>query len=192
MSREFSNHDSNDSPPTEDKAPWRGDFLEMHNVIRDTLADPKLNLESKESAAQKITMAISESVGGRIIYVPLGYKMVRSQRNLEIYRALRDGTATARSLAISHDLSVATIYQVAANMQMKLGESVSSDCTSPYFQRAANRRRNKEIRDAIRLNIATPRELAKKYGLTLTHIRWIAGKPETQSTTDTSPQEQNQ
>lgn len=191
MSRESSKPNPDDFPPNEDKAPWSGDFLEIHNVIRDTLADPNFDLENKESSALKITSALSESVGGRIIYIPLGYKMVRSQRNLAIYKALRDGTATARNLAITYDLSVASVYQVAANMRMKLGEPVNSDCTSPYFQRAANRIRNKEIRDAIRLNLATPRELSKKYGLTLTHIRWIVGKSENQSQTDMPPQEEN-
>lgn len=189
MSRESSGSDSDGLPPVKDKLPWRGDFLELHNAILDTLADSKVDLGDKDNAALLIATAISDAMGGRVLYIPIGYKTVISNRNLAIYSALRDGTATARDLAISHDLSVSTVYQVAANMKMKLGETDEGNSTSPYFQRVANRRRNKEILDAIRLNLATPRELSKKYGVSLGHIRWIAGKLKAEPLTEIPPQE---
>lgn len=94
---------------------WTGSALNLFSSIEEALTEAQKQDSSPAFLASEVVTGLSKVFGGRVLYIPIGYRYEREQRNREIY-ALLEGGMSVRDLAKKYRLSFTTIYEIIAKL----------------------------------------------------------------------------
>jgi Mor family transcriptional regulator len=101
-------------------AAWEGTALKLFKSIENSITDALEEGSTPEHLASEVITGLSRYFGGRVIYIPKGFKYGREQRNKEIYCAWKNDIPIS-DLSKKHGLTSATTYEIVANFAKEEG-----------------------------------------------------------------------
>ena len=99
---------------------WEGTALQLFKSIESSIAYALEHGVTPDHLASNVVTGLSISFGGRVIYIPRGFKYELAQRNEEIYAAWKIDTPIA-DISKKYGLTSATIYDIVANFAKEEG-----------------------------------------------------------------------
>ncbi|AJQ47934.1 MULTISPECIES: Mor transcription activator family protein [Pseudomonas] len=98
---------------------WEGTLIEMSSLaefkLRQVLPDRQ---DDAASIARAVVLAICETMGGSVVYLPRGNAVRRAQRDAEIFREWREKSQRPDVLGRKFDLASQTIYDIIARQRV--------------------------------------------------------------------------
>lgn len=144
---------------------FNGTLRHMYSIILGKAAISDLSSISPERFAHISTVAISESMGGQLCYIPMGFKSALQERALKITALWDSGGSTITELALKFQVSQQHVYEV-------LNRHSEKYRSTHFGNRNARRERNAKLL-ASREAGATYRQLGQEYGLCSNYVRNI-------------------
>lgn len=144
---------------------FNGTLRHMYSIILGKAAISDLSSISPERFAHISTVAISESMGGQLCYIPMGFKSALQERALKICELWDCGGSTITELALKFQVSQQHVYEV-------LNRHSEKYRSTHFGNRNARRERNAKLL-ASREAGATYRQLGQEYGLCSNYVRNI-------------------
>ncbi|MGR3889095.1 hypothetical protein FW764_19465 [Pseudomonas sp. 1152_12] len=99
---------------------WEGIALQLFKSIESSIAYALEHGVTPDHLASNVVTGLSISFGGRVIYIPKGFKYERAQRNEEIYAAWKSDMAIS-DISKKYGLTSATTYDIVANFAKEEG-----------------------------------------------------------------------
>ncbi|WP_191625018.1 Mor transcription activator family protein [Pseudomonas fluorescens] len=99
---------------------WEGTALELFKSVESSIAHALEQGSTPEHLASEVITGLSKYFGGRVIYIPKGFRYDREQRNKEIYCAWKNNVSIS-DLSKKHGLTSATTYEIVANFAKEEG-----------------------------------------------------------------------
>lgn len=99
---------------------WEGTALELFKSIESSIAYALEHGATPDHLASNVVTGLSTSFGGRVIYIPKGFKYERVQRNEEIYAAWKSDMPIT-DISKKYGLTSATTYDIVANFAKEEG-----------------------------------------------------------------------
>lgn len=100
---------------------WEGVALEIFQSVEKSIARSVKLDASPNNLANEAVLEIVKELGGRVIYIPTGFRHDREQRNREIYNLWKDNDVPVRDLAKKYRRSSGAIYEIIANLAKEDG-----------------------------------------------------------------------
>lgn len=101
-------------------ATWEGTALKLFKSVESSIAHAFEKGSTPEHLASEVITGLSKYFGGRVIYIPKGFRYDREQRNKEIYSDWKND-ASISDLSKKHGLTSATTYDIVANFANEEG-----------------------------------------------------------------------
>ena len=99
---------------------WEGTALELFKSIESSIAYALKHGVSPDHLASNVVTGLSINFGGRVIYIPRGFKYELAQRNEEIYAAWKSDIPIV-DISKKYGLTSATTYDIVANFAKEEG-----------------------------------------------------------------------
>lgn len=147
---------------------FNGTLRYIYSIILEKASISDLSNMSPERFAHISTVAVRESMGGQVYYIPMGVNSDRQERDSKICEMWDSGASTVIELALKFRVSQQLVYEV-LNRQSEKYRSTHSG------SRQLRRERNAKLL-ASREAGATYRQLGQEYGLCSQHVRDIIQK----------------
>lgn len=105
-----------------------GFALELSTMIESALVSQAGDNLSPQQLTEILVVAIFESLGGRVVYIPRGYKIARERRNQEIFADWQTGLSI-KELSRKYSLVSPTVYGVIASLKAMTTTSEQTPAT---------------------------------------------------------------
>ncbi|MEI6897870.1 MAG: Mor transcription activator family protein [Psychromonas sp.] len=102
-------------PDLTNSCAWPELLQELLGVIEQTLTTQGFNEAQSKSLSLKLTLSISEHMGGIQVYFPRGDKLHKEIRDIEIWRNFKGHNI--KQLARQYHLTDKTIYEITSRMR---------------------------------------------------------------------------
>lgn len=99
---------------------WEGTALELFKSIESSIAYALKHGMAPDHLASNVVTGLSINFGGRVIYIPKGFKYELAQRNEEIYSAWKSDIPIA-DISKKYGLTSATTYDIVADFAKEEG-----------------------------------------------------------------------
>lgn len=99
---------------------WEGTALELFKSVESSIAHALEHGLTPDHLASNVVTGLSINFGGRVIYIPKGFKCELAQRNEEIYAAWKSDIPII-DISKKYGLTSATTYDIAANFAKEEG-----------------------------------------------------------------------
>ncbi|MEO4013053.1 Mor transcription activator family protein [Pseudomonas rossensis] len=99
---------------------WEGTALELFKSVESSIAYALEQGSTPEHLASEVVTGLSKYFGGRVIYIPKGFRYDREQRNNEIYGAWKCDVSVS-DISKKYGLTSATTYEIIASFAKEEG-----------------------------------------------------------------------
>lgn len=96
---------------------WEGSLREMVEITEAALRKKLGDSEQVAELARQTVLAICDTMGGSVLYLPRGKRLKTAIRDVAIFHEWRVNGATPHQLAIKHRLCDQTIYDIIARQR---------------------------------------------------------------------------
>jgi Mor family transcriptional regulator len=97
-------------------AAWEGFALELSAAVECALTSPMENNLSSKQLAEHVVLTIFKSLGGQVVYIPMGLRVAKARRNEELFSDWKNGFSIT-DLAKKYKLTAPSVYDLIARLK---------------------------------------------------------------------------